>query len=90
MAANFKQLTATATVKVGAGKLKGLFTSSGTPTVAIYDSDVAATTNPIIVTTTPTVPSSLTFTGDEGGVYFSKGLYVVIGGGSPQVTVFYE
>ena len=33
---------------------------------------------------------SHTFTGDQGGVWFTEGLYVVIGGGSPQVTVFYE
>ena len=91
MAANFLQITATTQVKVGFGKLKGIFTSSGTPTVAIYDSGTASTSDPkIIATTTTTVPSSITFTGDEAGVGFTKGLYVVIGGGSPQVTVFYE
>ena len=90
MAANFRQLTATANVKVGAGSVKGLFTSSGTPTVAMYDTAGTSTAKPIIAPTTPTVPSSYTFTGDRDGVWFTEGLYVVIGGGSPQVTVFYE
>ena len=42
--ANYKALTATSQVKVGAGKLKGIFVSSGTaPTVAVYDTDTAST-----------------------------------------------
>jgi len=30
------------------------------------------------------------FTGDDGGVGFSKGLYVVLGGTTPKASIFYE
>jgi len=92
MAANYSNLSATAQVKVGAGKLKSIFVSSGTlPTVAIYDSATASTSDPVIVSQfTGATPGTYNLTGDEGGVYFSKGLYVVVGGTSPKVTVFYE
>jgi hypothetical protein len=92
MAATYKNLTATAQVKVGAGKLKSVFVSSGTtPTVAIYDSATASTGDPVIVATFTAVTAGLySLTGDEGGVYFSKGLYVVLGGTTPVVSVFYE
>lgn len=92
MAANYSNLSATAQVKVGAGKLKSIFVSSGTlPTVAIYDSATASTSDPVIVSQfTGATPGTYNLTGDEGGVYFSNGLYVVVGGTSPKVTVFYE
>lgn len=92
MAANYSNLSTTAQVKVGAGKLKSIFVSSGTsPTVAIYDSATASTSDPVIVSQfTGATPGTYNLTGDEGGVYFSKGLYVVVGGTSPKVTVFYE
>lgn len=92
MAATYSHLTATAQVKVGAGKLKSIFVSSGTsPTVAIYDSAVASTSDPVLIAQfTGATPGSYNLTGDEGGVYFSDGLYVVLGGTSPKVTVFYE
>lgn len=91
MAAIFKYLEASANVKVGIGKLKGVFVSAGTnPTVAIYDSADTGTGNPIIAQFTPAAPGNYVFTGDEGGVGFSNGLYVVLGGTGPKVTVFYE
>jgi hypothetical protein len=92
MAATFKNLSATAQVKVGLGKLKSIFVSSGTlPTVAIYDSATASTSDPVIIATfTSATPGLYTFTGDDGGVGFSKGLYVVLGGTTPKATIFYE
>ena len=92
MAATYKNLSATAQVKVGAGKLKSIFVSSGTsPTIAIYDSATASTSDPVIMATfTGATPGSYALTGDEGGVYFSKGLYVVVGGTLPVISVFYE
>ena len=92
MAATYRNLTATAQVKVGAGKLKSIFVSSGTsPTIAIYDSATASTADPVIMATfTGATPGTYALTGDEGGVYFSKGLYVVVGGTLPVISVFYE
>jgi hypothetical protein len=92
MAATFVSLSATAQVKVGLGKLKGIFVSSGTsPTVAVYDSATASTADPVILNTfTSATPGLYTFTGDDGGVGFSKGLYVVLGGTTPKASIFYE
>ena len=92
MAATFRNLTATAQVKVGLGKLKSIFVSSGTaPTVAIYDSANASTSDPVMLATFTAVTAGLyNLTGDDGGVGFSRGLYVVVGGTSPVVSVFYE
>tara|TARA_R110002126_G_scaffold6587_6_gene33839 strand:- start:21 stop:299 length:279 start_codon:yes stop_codon:yes gene_type:complete len=92
MSANFIALTATAQVKVGLGKLKGIFVSSGTaPTVAVYDSATADTNDPVVLATfTGAVPGNYVFTGDADGVVFSKGLYVVLGGTTPKVSIFYD
>ena len=92
MASTYSALSATAQVKVGAGKLKTIFVASGTlPTVAVYDSATASTSDPVIMAQfTGATPGVYTLTGDDGGVYFSKGLYVVLGGTTPKVSVFYE
>lgn len=91
MAAIFGYLEASANLKQGQGKLKGIFVSSGTsPTIAVYDSATTGTTKPILAQFTGATPGNYQFTGDEGGVGFSSGLYVVLGGTNPKVTVFYE
>ena len=92
MAANYAYLTATSQIKVGAGKVKSIFVSSGTtPTIALYDSATASTSDPVIVAQfTGATPGNYNLTGDESGVYFSNGLYAVISGTSPKMTVFYE
>ncbi len=92
MAATYANLTATAQVKVGAGKLKSIFVSSGTsPTVAVYDSATSSASGPVILATfTVAAPNLYSLTGDDGGVNFSKGLYVVVGGTNPVLSVFYE
>lgn len=88
--ANYTHLTATSQVKVGAGKLKSIFVSSGTsPTVAVYDTDSGATTTTIIAQFTAATPGVYLFTGGDDGLYFNKGVYVVLGGTSPKVTVAY-
>jgi hypothetical protein len=92
MAATYRNLTATAQVKVGAGKLKSIFVSSGTaPTIAIYDSATASTGDPVIIATFTSATAGLyNLTGDDGGVNFSRGLYVVVGGTTPVASIFYE
>jgi hypothetical protein len=92
MAALYSKISATAQVKVGAGKLKSIFVSSGTsPTVAVYDSATASTGDPTIIAQfTAASPGLYALTGDEGGVTFSKGLYVVLGGTNPVASIFYE
>ncbi len=90
--AQYKYLEATDQVKVGAGKLKSVFVSSGTsPTVAIYDTDVASTTGTTLLSQfTAATPGNYPLTGDDSGVFFSKGLYVVLGGTTPKVTVTFD
>ena len=84
----YKYMTATARVKQGSGKIIGLVvstTSSGT--IAFYDSEMAATSVVIINTLTPAASTYLYF--GEGGITFSKGLYVVIAN-TLTCTVIYE
>lgn len=90
--ANYAYLEATAQVKVGATKLVGIFVSSGTtPTVAIYDSADKSASDPVVIAQfTAATPGEYVFTGDEDGLYLKKGLYVVVGGTNPKLTVSYE
>lgn len=83
-------MTATSQVKVGIAKLKGIFVSSGTnPTIAVYDSATASGSDPVVLATfTGSVPGNYQFAPE--GVALSKGLYVVLGGTNPNVTIFYE
>ena len=90
MASTYKQLSATNQVKVGAGKLKGIIVSSTTSgTLAIYDEAQGGTTRLIINTITPAAGAMIQFTGDDGGVGFNNGLYIVAAN-TIQFTVFYE
>ena len=88
--ANYMQLAATKQVKVGAGKLFGIFvsaTSSGT--LVIYDSGASNTGDPKI-SDTITVAAGTTYLNIPAGLYFNKGLYIVLGGTSASFTVAYE
>jgi hypothetical protein len=79
-------------VKVGFGKIKGIFISSvaNVPRITIYDSATASNLDPeIIHQFTPTSASVRLFSGDIGGIAFSKGLYVVTTG-DVSMTVIYE
>jgi hypothetical protein len=88
--ANYTQASATVQVKVGAGKLYGIFvsaTSSGT--LVIYDSGASSTSDPKI-SDTITLTAGTTYLNIPVGLYFNKGLYIVLGGTSASFTVAYE
>lgn len=87
----YKQLSATTQVKVGAGKIKGIFVSaaSGTPTITVYDEMQGGTTRKIIDTFTPVAATMYPLSGDDTGVFFTNGLNVAIGG-TVSATIFYE
>jgi hypothetical protein len=87
--ANYTYITASANIKPMAGKLKGIFVSaaSSTPTIAVYDSAAATTTNIILNTFTPVGATSYMLPLD--GAYAKNGIYVVIGG-TVNATVLYE
>lgn len=92
MSATYQAITATKQVKVGGGKLKGIFCSAAasTPTLALYDSATASASDPAILPTfTPVAGTMYALSGDEGGINFTKGLYAVIGN-TVTVTFFYE
>ena len=87
--ANYTQTNATKQVKVGAGKLYGIFvstTSSGTLTV--YDSAASSASDPKILDTI-TVAAGATYANFPDGLYFNKGLYIVLAN-SASYTVAYE
>ena len=87
--ANYTAISATANIKPMAGKLKGIFVSSAssTPTITVYDSAAATTTDVILATFTPAAATSYMLPLD--GVYAKNGIYVVIGG-TVAATIIYE
>lgn len=88
--ANYIQLATTKQVKVGAGKLYSIFvsaTSSGTLT--IYDSGASSTGDPKI-SDTITLTAGTSYLTNPVGLFFNKGLYIVLGGTSASFTVIYE
>jgi hypothetical protein len=87
--ANRYQGAADAQIKIGGGKLYGVFVSStSSGTFALYDSATASTGDPKIATTvTPTAGGQyLSF---PAGIWFSKGLYIDIAN-TIEYTVVYE
>jgi hypothetical protein len=88
--ANYTQLSATAQVKVGAGKLYGIFVSaSSSGTLTIYDSQTSSTSDPKI-SDTFSVSAGTTYLNIPAGLFFNKGLYIVLAGTSAAFTVAYE
>ena len=86
---NYTAITATAQIKVGAGKLNGIFVSSASssPTITVYDSSTASNSDPVVLATfIPTANTSHNF---FQGLYLNKGIYVVIGG-TVSATISYE
>ena len=86
---NYTAITATAQIKRDAGKLNGIFISSAssTPTITVYDSSNSSASDPVILATfTPTGNTGHNF---FQGLYFNKGLYVVISG-TASATISYE
>lgn len=85
----YKQLAATNQVKVGAGKLFGIFVSStSSGTLAVYDSATASTSNGKIANTI-TVTAGTQYLSFPAGIWFSNGLYVVAAN-TIEFTVVYE
>ena len=87
--ANYTYIAATKQVKVGAGKLKGIFVSavSGSPTITVYDEPAGGTTATLLGVFIP-VASTFYPLGVDGA-FFNKGLNVVLGG-TVTATVIYE
>jgi len=87
--ANYTYITASANIKPMAGKLKGIFVSSAssTPTITVYDSAAATTTDIILGVFTPAAATSYVLPLD--GAYAKNGLYVAIGG-TVAATVIWE
>jgi hypothetical protein len=87
--ANYTYITASANIKPMAGKLKGIFVSaaSSTPTITVYDSAAATTTDIILGVFTPAAATSYMLPLD--GAYAKNGLYVAIGG-TVAATVIWE
>lgn len=88
--ANYMQLAATKQVKTQAGKLYGIFVSaSSTGTLTIYDSALSSTSDPKI-SNTITVAAGGQYLSFPAGMFFNKGLYIVLGGTSAEFTVVYD
>ena len=82
--AKYQNLTASALIKTGTGKLKGMYVNSTSAgTIKFWDNTSAATTV-INNTITPAIGYH-----DLGGVAFTVGLYATIGG-TLDVTLYFE
>ena len=85
----YKQGNADSQIKVGAGKLFGVFISStSSGTFALYDTATASTSDPKIVNTV-TVAAGTQYVSFPAGLWFSKGLYIDIAN-TIEYTVAYE
>lgn len=87
--ANYKQLAATTQVKIGAGKLFGIFVSStSSGTLTIYDTKNANTSDPKIANTI-TIAAGTSYLNFPAGLYFNNGLYIVLAN-TAEFTVAYD
>jgi hypothetical protein len=85
----YKQGAADAQIKIGGGKVYGVFVSTTTSgTFALYDSATASTSDPKIVSTVTPVAGGQYFSFPTG-VWFSNGLYIDIAN-TIEYTVVYE
>ena len=76
-------------IKIGGGKLYGVFISStSSGTFALYDTATANTSDPKIVNTV-TVTAGTQYVSFPAGLWFSKGLYIDIAN-TIEYTVAYE
>ena len=85
----YKQGSADAQIKIGGGKLFGVFVSStSSGTFALYDTATANTSDPkIVATVTPSAGTQ--YVSFPAGLWFSKGLYIDIAN-TIEYTVAYE
>jgi hypothetical protein len=85
----YKQGNADAQIKIGGGKLYGVFVSSTTSgTFALYDSATASTSDPKIAATV-TVAAGTQYLSFPAGIWFSNGLFIDIAN-TIEYTVVYE
>ena len=85
----YKQGNADAQIKIGGGKLFGVFISTTTSgTFALYDSATASTSDPKIVNTV-TVAAGTQYISFPPGIWFSKGLFIDVAN-TIEYTVVYE
>lgn len=85
----YKQGNADAQVKIGGGKLYGVFISSTTGgTFALYDTATGSTSNGKIANTV-TVAAGGQYLSFPAGIWFSNGLYIDIAN-TIEYTVVYE
>ena len=85
----YKQGNADAQIKIGGGKLYGVFVSSTTSgTFALYDTATGSTSDPKIVATV-TVTAGSQYASFPAGLWFSNGLYIDIAN-TIEYTVAYE
>ena len=85
----YKQGNADSQIKIGGGKLFGVFISStSSGTFALYDSATASTSDPKIANTV-TVTAGTQYISFPPGIWFSKGLYIDVAN-TIEYTVVYE
>jgi hypothetical protein len=85
----YRQGNADAQIKIGGGKLFGVFISStSSGTFALYDSATASTSDPKIANTV-TVTAGTQYISFPPGIWFSNGLYIDIAN-TIEYTVVYE
>lgn len=85
----YKQGNADSQIKIGGGKLYGVFISStSSGTFALYDTATASTSDPKIVNTV-TVSAGTQYVSFPAGLWFSNGLYIDIAN-TIEYTVAYE
>jgi hypothetical protein len=85
----YKQGNADSQIKIGGGKLFGVFVSStSSGTFALYDSATASTSDPKIVTTV-TATAGTQYVSFPAGIWFSKGLFIDIAN-TIEYTVVYD
>ncbi len=85
----YKQGNADAQIKIGGGKLFGVFVSSTTSgTFALYDSANASTSDPKIIATV-TVAAGTQYVSFPAGIWFSNGLFIDIAN-TIEYTVVYD
>jgi len=88
--AYYKQLSATAYVKPGFGKLKGILVSStSSGTLKFYDSAPNETTSGVVMINTLTPAAGFNVFFGPDGMQFNKGLYVVAAN-TIEATLIYE
>ena len=85
----YQQGSADAQIKVGGGKLFGVFVSStSSGTFTLYDPATASTSDPkIVATVTPAAGTQ--YVSFPAGIWFSKGLFIDVAN-TLEYTVVYD